>query len=566
MSLAHLLYLCNLFGSDEHSDCTVCFSIELDGTPAAKRPRTRKSTAQNLVDAGRKRIEDLPAHLLVLCGGSEYFSALYRTWRQEQPHPCPPHHKPLTTAETASSRGPLELPVAISSVSELPHVRAAIRFIYTGKLPHGAVATDLLQIRLQATRLKITGCVENIDAAIAVRVTSAAGVMELYNCRHLLPRAEEAPQSIAEILMACRKQLNCNCSEYLSTLQSTALGELLVWLFPDAPSVLSNPDVRKQMEALPGQAMEALLRADTFATDDEATVLLMLAYWLAANTDPKMTNETRLRLCRLVRLSHLNTAYLHGLLPKIPWLPISRQEHMFLCQYVAETDSCRRMSLLAAAAGKHDCKCPWYAAPPRPQARADVGHPYEWTIKEEDLAAYVDMATIKIPGGLSGSFANGASRLVAQGFEWYPGALWFNSNGVPEVALSCAVPAPFAVLTTANDVVGVASVHAQVAVFRWKKVAQKQNNCNRLYTRGSAAVPTAAAAPPRREVASSKMYGSADVVSITSGQAGGSSWRLTVFGKGVEKAPGASARLMQELAPYFYDRKLSGSVTFLARC
>ncbi|GLC41114.1 hypothetical protein PLESTB_001793000 [Pleodorina starrii] len=556
MSRAYLSYLANLFDSNEHSDCTIAFCVEVEGPPAAKRPRTRKSTAQCQADAGRKGVEDLPAHLMVVCGGSDHLAELVQEWRDE--HPSYPAAGPAAAAVAPRP----ELPVSLDSAADLPHARAAIRFIYTGKLPRAAAAADLLQIRRQAARLAIKGCVERCDDAVASRAITAAGVMELHACRHLLPPRDEP--STAALLAACRRQLVRNAGAYLANLAhpAPALGELLAWLFPDAPSVLSDPDTRRQMCALPAAALEALLRCDVFATDDEASVLLLLGHWLQANGSAT-TPETRARLCRLVRLSHLNTAYLHGLLPKIAWFPLCREEHQFVCQYVAESGARRRKSLAAAAAGKHDCSGAWYAAPRRPAARADAGVPYEWSIKLEDLAADLDLATHKIPNGLNGAFANGATRLVAHGFEWYPSAIWFNNDGKPEPVLSCAVPAPFAAFTSAKDVVGVAAATAQLSVFRWRESASG-NGDGSVDGGADGGGGSGGGCVPRREAANVKVYGGDEVVSVTSGLAAGAGWRMTVFGKGVEKAPGASSRLLPELlAPYLHSGRLSGSLTFL---
>ncbi|GIL46008.1 hypothetical protein Vafri_3104 [Volvox africanus] len=545
MSKSFLSYLAGLFDSDGHSDCSITFCVEVEGPRAPKRPRTRRSSSQHQSDAKQLRIKDLPAHLMVLCGGSTHFAALYKKLESEAP--------------TVPSSGPgpslfarPELTFLLDSAEELPYACAAVRFIYTGKLePHASIA-ELLQIRRQATRMQISGCVEKIDKVISSRVTTTAGVKELYSCRHLLPPADEVP-STAALIGICRKHLTHNCGAYIATLQSAAaLGELLAWLFPDAASVLSDPDTRLQMQALPAAAMESLFRCDAFAADNEASVLLMLAYWLTANSS-STGSETRVRLCHLIRLSQLNTAYLHGLLPKITWFPLTREEHQFLCQYLAETDATRRKSLAVAAQGKHDCTSPWYTAKPRPITRTDAGKPYDWMVMQQDLAADLDLVSHKIPRGLTGTFSNGASRLVAHGFEWYPGGLWFNSDGMSEAVLSCAVPAPFAAFTSARDVVGVVSVEAQISVFRWREGG-----------RGDGATDATSCVPSvRREEATRKTYGNDDVVTVTSGSTG-DGWRLLLLGKCIRKEAGASMRLMPLLAPYLHDGKLSGSVTFWA--
>lgn len=506
----------------------------------------------------------LPAHLLVLCGGSEHIAAAYKQWCDDG---CGVH--PRTLAAPAH----LEFPVTLTNTSELPHVHTALRYIYTGKLPNRtATVAELLQVRRQAVRLRITGCVERCDEALNARATTTAGVLELHSCRHLLTPLPLLPPSLSSsstvtpssndsttavdssataLLSSCRKQLTHSCGAYLASMDANALGELLTWLFPDAPSVLSDRLQRRQLQSLPAAALEALLSCDSFATDNEASVLLMLSYWLVENAKTSM--ETLKRLCRRIRLRHLNSAYLYGLLPKIIWFPISRDEHQVLCQYTVGNEDQRRVLIAAAtASGKLDCSCQWYAAPPRPQSRADSGKPYDWTINEEDLAADLDLAVHKIPNGLTGAFVNGAVRLVAEGFEWYPGALWFNNDGLPELVLCCAVPAPLAAFTTAKDVVGVVSIVAEAVVYCWCKIVSgSDDSCGKV----------------RREIATRQTYGSEDGVSVTSVPAwvAAMGWRLTLFGKGFEKAPGAAAKLMPKLAQYLYDGKLRGSVTFLVK-
>ncbi|GLC75113.1 hypothetical protein PLESTF_001595300 [Pleodorina starrii] len=95
--------------------------------------------------------------------------------------------------------------------------------------------------------------------------------MTLHSCRALLPDAASDPRS-ASLLAACRPELTTRGS--FAAAAAAAMGpapvaappvEVLVWLFPDAPS-----------RHLPPQLLGALLASDAFGTDDEASVLLLL--------------------------------------------------------------------------------------------------------------------------------------------------------------------------------------------------------------------------------------------------------------------------------------------------
>jgi hypothetical protein len=76
--------------------------------------------------------------------------------------------------------------------------------------------------------------------------------------------------------------------------------------------VLSNPEALQQMLALPAVAMEALLGCDSLATDEEASVLVLLLRWLERNS---VDYGVRQRLIKRVRLCQLNSTYLLRILP-----------------------------------------------------------------------------------------------------------------------------------------------------------------------------------------------------------------------------------------------------------
>lgn len=254
--------------------------------------------------------------------------------------------------------------------------RAAIRFIYTGKLereacgaPEAAAAgsgshskgcsnsgtlvgsssssggglsiPELLAVRRQACFMQIGDCVGACDkelcsllaatgpplpppatgkpaagaarpsAAAAGRVGASGGtaaataatadaavppVLQLYADESLLPLESEEPDSFKAVLAAAHKALVAH--------------------FTSAPTTLNSAVLTKQLEELPVAAMEALLASDSFSTDDESSVLLLLAKWRAADLGNRGSGQELKTLCALVRLSQLGPVYLRYILPE----------------------------------------------------------------------------------------------------------------------------------------------------------------------------------------------------------------------------------------------------------
>ncbi|PNG99783.1 hypothetical protein TSOC_014410 [Tetrabaena socialis] len=470
-------YAASLFGSEELADCVVIFCHGDDAQPPpAKR---HKTAGDGLPSSVFPRLGDpLPAHRMALFAGSARLRAQAERWTPEQ--------------QQAGSKPELRVP--LGSPEDLPHALSALRFMYTGKVV-GSSAAQLLQVRRQAAYLLVEGCVEACDAALLARITpgvpqqSAEGVAsiisssplapvtELFACRRLLPEPEESGgnSATAALLRACRQQLVLQggggpaavvgAAGQSASGGSSSLGELLAWAFRDAPSLLCDPDTRRQMEALPAAAMEALLGSDSFATDDEATVLLVLGHWLSANTAAFVLACNQ--LCRLVRLSQLPEDYLHGILPFIPWFPLTHEEHAFLCQHVsAAGQPKKRARLEASAVGMYDTASPWYAAGARPCRRCDLNRPYGWHIEQADLLAMEKAQTTKKT--LSGSFDNGAvSGLVSHGFEWQP---FIHSKAEDETAgvyLDCSMPAALCIPANSKRIISLASTSARLVVHRW---------------------------------------------------------------------------------------------------
>ncbi|KAG2491147.1 hypothetical protein HYH03_010588 [Edaphochlamys debaryana] len=465
MSSSVLSYLSTLFGSETQSDCSIVFSVETAGRPA-------------------RDVASLPAHQLVLTGGSPRFAAQAARWTQQELGSLGSASKPI-------------LRVPLGDEAEVPAAKAAVRFIYTGQLGVSA-ASDLLRVRRLAAYLGVDGCVEQSDDALldllgpkeGAAGSPLAAVSELYACRQLLPGRDDDPGAAGltdALLAACRRLIAQHWGQPATAGPGAGPSptDLLVWLFPDAPSVLSDPGARQALLVLPPAALEALLGSEGFATDSEDSVLLMLAEWRCANltsgalsasvsddsvadSPAPSSSPTRRgccagggggpgggdggplrRLCGLVRLCHLGPSYLHGVLPLLlPWFPASREELLFVARYAAAAEGAQRQLMAEAAAGRYRLPPAWTAAAPRPRGRADAGCAYAWAVRAEELAAALETAaglaavcgshTVNVAGsfrsGGGGSGGGGDSSdggggagggggwcyPVAFGFEWAP--------------------------------------------------------------------------------------------------------------------------------------------------
>ncbi|GFR41789.1 hypothetical protein Agub_g2551, partial [Astrephomene gubernaculifera] len=315
----------------------------------------------------------------------------------------------LPAASTSDRRPVLRIP--LPSEAEVPSARSAIRFAYTGDVDAASIR-EALQVRRQAVRLQIKGCTAACDDIIQAKLSAAAAatagavsgasssqqaggsssnaaaggggaggnssrgisaqqlpaVLELYACEALWPDscknngggadADDGP-SFAAILEAAKPQL--------------------VSYFGDALRVLNTPPLRQQLLALPAVAVEALLESDSFGTDSESSVLLLLAAWMKVNYG-KTDTATRKRLCRQVRLVQLSRPYLgfilpalardHELSPQLPagWFPISVTEAAFIAHVAGAPSEHERTELLKGAFDFYDVFQPSYNTTARTQS------------------------------------------------------------------------------------------------------------------------------------------------------------------------------------------------------
>ncbi|KAG2497339.1 hypothetical protein HYH03_004500 [Edaphochlamys debaryana] len=412
MSSAVRSYHASLYGLDERSDCVVRFVLSRD--EADRLAKCRRTSSGRIGEDGSAVGSPFPGHTFMLCPGSSFFNSQAERWASDQP---------------AGTK--LELRVPLGSVDDPPHALAAIRFIYTDKLDVSGAA-DLLNVRRLASFLGVEGCVEAAD--------EDPGAAELL---------EELYKHSWEQLVAFQGP---STAIYTAQGDRTALGELLAWALRDAPSVLNNPPAKAQALSLSASALEALLSSDAFATDDEASVLLLLAEWLAAN--PLTTPDIRAKLCRHIRLTHMSSVYLFGVLPRLQrWFELTAHELSLVHQCAAlpagpERERFHRES--GTILGK-PAPAAWFCAPARPRARSDEGRRYEWTVSREALEAMIRTAQEARPLAAAappppeyerttGRFVHGGRGIVAKGFEFFPFLSLRHRSDAAGLHLACLLP------------------------------------------------------------------------------------------------------------------------------
>ncbi|KAG2485935.1 hypothetical protein HYH03_015379 [Edaphochlamys debaryana] len=177
------------------------------------------------------------------------------------------------------------------------------------------------------------------------------------------------------------------------------LGSSLPGHLLDAVSILNVPHLLRQVVSLPSPTMAALLAAPAFSTDDEASVLLLVAAWQQANREGGAPPEGLRGVCGAVRVAALGGFYLSAVLPALitdprpagarggagagasggRWFEMRASELAFLTRWsgVGHTE---RMRMAEAAQGLYDTSLPWYDLTPRPPTVAGGGVVFNWTL------------------------------------------------------------------------------------------------------------------------------------------------------------------------------------------
>ncbi len=276
-----------------------------------------------------------------------------------------------------------------------------------------------------------------------------APVLELYSCRHLLPSPEEDAR-VRVVLAACRRLLHMYW-DWKEPLQSVGLEgsepltkvQLLAWLLGDSDEVriANDPQQLQLWLELPMGALEELLQADHLSTDDEATVVLLVEQWVAAQGwSVSLCDKERVR--RQLRLvSSCSTSYLFDVLPKLRGLGAQQAAFLARCRLTDRSEWRQHASHLLECYGTSS---PWYGEP-RSQSVPEEGVSYKWEISREDCNAALQQqpegtqvyAKFQLPGG-SGV---GVTRVTALGLEWRVAGEYKQVAACAIVRLQCHVPA-----------------------------------------------------------------------------------------------------------------------------
>ena len=93
----------------------------------------------------------------------------------------------------------------------------------------------------------------------------------------------------------------------------------LVELFGDVPSVITNPEQRRQFCALPYAAVLAWLRSDDLEVHSENCVVFLLSAWVNSKENSECSTDELRLLAHSMRVTHLSPTYLHSVLPDLKW-------------------------------------------------------------------------------------------------------------------------------------------------------------------------------------------------------------------------------------------------------
>ncbi|KAG2439480.1 hypothetical protein HXX76_004834 [Chlamydomonas incerta] len=413
MSQAVRRALARRFGSAERSDCEVLFFLEtpLEGTAAA--PASSSAPTVSSASPPQALATDASGRVLLYVG----------LW-------CP---------------------------KERPLAEALLRFLYSGDIDLTTVS-DLLRARPIALRLAIEGGVEACDSALQMLTASQSArgaharsfVEELWTCRGLLPEpassagADPTGPALRQALMAaCRSAMARHCqgegeggdmaapglaagpaagpaaAAGLAAARpaaagpaagaSPSVGELLGFAFEDALAVLNDGVALRQLQSLPAAALEALLASEGFGTDDEASIVLLLAEWHAANAATAAQGDTMRLLLRHIRWAHVSSDFLSYVAPRVAWLGVSWEHAAWLSAYTrAPCDNYRQAMLQQeyGSPGEHAEYAARLRAPCRPAARPLGVRPFSVAAEE---ATKLDEARMLSTG----------TRTFAMGLAWH---------------------------------------------------------------------------------------------------------------------------------------------------
>ncbi|PNW82187.1 hypothetical protein CHLRE_06g277750v5 [Chlamydomonas reinhardtii] len=205
------------------------------------------------------------------------------------------------------------------------------------------------------------------------------------------------------------------------------LGELLAFAFEDTLAVLNDGGSLIKVKMLPPAALEALLASEGFGTDDEASVVLLLAEWRSANAAAAAQGDTMRRLLRRIRWAHVSCEFLSFVAPRVGWLGVSWERAAWLSAYARAPHDNYRTTMLGHGRGEHAAFEAGLRAPRRPPARPLGARPF--SVDAEEATQHAEERVLSA----------GCSKTLAMGFAWRPFIRASRDELV--VGLTCLVPA-----------------------------------------------------------------------------------------------------------------------------
>ncbi|EFJ49567.1 hypothetical protein VOLCADRAFT_89914, partial [Volvox carteri f. nagariensis] len=366
--------------------------------------------------------------------------------QQSSPPPLP----------VACSRDWPQLLIPLGGPDEVPSARVAIQFAYTGQVAADSIR-EVLEIRRQGGYLQIYGCVEACDRVVRTQLMagatgdsgelyglSGAGVggdgrggvdangqasQNFSNGSSSSSRVQQ--ESAALELFACEALWPDLDAEPAFAALVEAAKPLFIAHFGDTLKALNSPPLKQQLLELPPAALGVLLSSDSFGTDSESSVLLLLGMWMRVNCE-KIDAQIRERLCRTVRLAHLSRPYLTLVLPALAadyekdpdapagWFPIDPMVAAFVVGFIHAPLPERRKLMEANAPGPAFSSSHWLRPEPRPLCIPDEGLVFHWHIPQQELLAQLQQLQAQ-PGTARRCYATfecGELSVAAWGLYW----------------------------------------------------------------------------------------------------------------------------------------------------
>jgi len=236
-------------------------------------------------------LDSQPLHSTVLCANSTYFRSKLLG---PQPGACPPPQLPV-------SPDGLKMLDEVLAPADVAPLLAVLRFMYTEVLDyrHGVSSpAELVNILRIADRYQVADCV-----AACRREFSKLKV-------------EEIDLEIIKMVYSIDTIVKdaSSFTEMMSAVQERLLG-----MFHDVVETIRSPALLSQFLQLPFAAAAAVLSSDTLVVDSENSVAVMATLWMVRGRGRACSPEQRKFISSCIRLDHLSSSYLLGVLPNLRW-------------------------------------------------------------------------------------------------------------------------------------------------------------------------------------------------------------------------------------------------------